>query len=286
MSWLGRRARHARMLYRPGIIVFAIVGMLGVILFGPASHVASEVADRMVSHSAQAPLSQTAAENAQPFGGVAAIGALFSETSGKLGKHFCTASVINSPHGDLAITAAHCVSGTIAPGTVAFVPGYASGATPYGVWQVTRVYTNAAWQASQDPDDDIAFIQLAKATDGVPIENVTGAEQLGTGWPAHTLVQVIGYPDTGSQPVWCANWTQSFSSTQLEFDCGGYTTGTSGGPFLANVSGPASGGVAGQGTVIGIIGGYQQGGDTPSVSYSVAFGDEVAGLLRTAEAGG
>ena len=53
----------------------------------------------------------------------------------------------------------------------------------------------------------------------------------------------------------------------MEFDCGGYTNGTSGGPFLANVH-PATG----LGTVIGVIGGYEQGGDTPSVSYSARFG--------------
>jgi hypothetical protein len=75
------------------------------------------------------------------------------------------------------------------------------------------------------------------------------------------------------------NWTKLFSPTQLEFDCGGYTDGTSGGPFLANVSASS-----GQGTVIGVIGGYEQGGDLPQVSYSVAFGAAVAVLYQTAKA--
>jgi hypothetical protein len=75
------------------------------------------------------------------------------------------------------------------------------------------------------------------------------------------------------------NWTKLFSPTQLEFDCGGYTDGTSGGPFLADV--PAS---SGQGTVIGVIGGYEQGGDLPQVSYSVAFGAAVAVLYQAAKA--
>jgi hypothetical protein len=34
--------------------------------------------------------------------------------------------------------------------------------------------------------------------------------------------------------------------------------------------------------VIGVIGGYQQGGDTPSVSYSARFGALVADLYKTA----
>jgi hypothetical protein len=115
----------------------------------------------------------------------------------------------------------------------------------------------------------------------VPIEDVAGAERLGTGSPGHTYVQVIGYPDSGDKPVWCAGWAESYSATQQEFDCGDYTTGTSGGPFLAGVSR-----VTGEGTIIGVIGGYQQGGLTASVSYSIAFGPEVSALYRTASAGG
>ena len=97
--------------------------------------------------------------NGQPFDGIATVGALFGESSGKLSSHFCTASVVDSPHGDLAITAAHCVTGTSRQ--MVFVPGYANGTEPYGVWQVTRVYTDAAWQSAQDPDDDVAFLQLS-----------------------------------------------------------------------------------------------------------------------------
>jgi len=110
---------------------------------------------------------------------------------------------------------------------------------------------------------------------------VTGAEHVATDAAADAggLVRVIGYPDTADQPVSCVNWTKLFSPTQLEFDCGGYTDGTSGGPFLANA--PAS---SGQGTVIGVIGGYEQGGDLPQVSYSVAFGAAVAVLYQTAKA--
>jgi V8-like Glu-specific endopeptidase len=220
-----------------------------------------------------------APHSGQTFGGVAAVGALFSENSGRLGTHFCTATVVHSPHGDLAVTAAHCLSGTSGP--IAFVPGYANGQQPFGIWQVNRVYIDDAWQSAQDPDHDVAFLRVSPASDGTRLEDVTGAEQLGTGWAAPALVQVIGYPDSADQPVLCANWTKSFSPTQLEFDCDGYTTGTSGGPFLAGLSG-----TSGQGTIIGVIGGYQQGGDTPEVSYSVAFGTAVTVLFETAEAGG
>ena len=38
--------------------------------------------------------------------------------------------------------------------------------------------------------------------------------------------------------------------------------------------------------MIGVIGGYEQGGDTPQVSYSAVFGSNVAALYHKAEAGG
>ena len=220
-----------------------------------------------------------AAGSAQSFGGVAAVGALFSESNGKLGSHFCTASVVDSAAGDLAVTAAHCVYGKT--GTLVFVPGYADGKTPYGVWPVTKVYTDSAWDGSQDPDHDVAFLRLSDAPDGAPIEDITGAETLVADAPAGQAVRVIGYPDGAAEPVWCSGPVKGFSATQFEFDCGGYTTGTSGGPFLTGVD-PATG----QGTVIGVIGGYQEGGNTPQVSYAAVFGTAVSQLYATAQAGG
>jgi V8-like Glu-specific endopeptidase len=187
--------------------------------------------------------------------------------------------VVGSPHGDLVITAAHCASGSAAD--LVFVPGYHGGAAPYGIWTVTKVYADKAWTSSADPDDDVAFLKVGQQGSIVPIEDVTGAERLETGTPAHQLVEVIGYPNGTNLPIACRNWTREPMSDQLEFDCGGYTDGTSGGPFLASVN-P----LTGQGAVIGVIGGYEQGGDTPQVSYSAMFGKNVAALYRTAVAGG
>jgi hypothetical protein len=222
----------------------------------------------------------------QQFSGVAAVGALFQagaaagSTAGlnTAGRHFCTASVVNSPGGDLAVTAAHCVAGENRP--LVFVPGYHARLAPYGAWLVTRVFTDPAWSASENPDDDVAFLQLAPAS-GVPVEDVTGAEQLVADGSASHVVRVIGYPSGADDPVWCVNRTHAVSPTQQEFDCGGYPDGTSGGPFLADVD-PLSG----QGSVVGVIGGYQQGGDTDAVSYSIVFGPNVASLYRLASAAG
>jgi V8-like Glu-specific endopeptidase len=217
----------------------------------------------------------------QPFAGTPAVGALFSMAGGKLRQHFCSASVVNSPHGDLVITAAHCATGGVS-GTLAFVPGYDNGKAPYGVWTVTRVYVDKAWSSAAGQDDDVAFLRVGQSQSDVPVEDVTGAEQLGSGTPsARQSVEVIGYPNAAGQPIACENRARKPMKNQLEFDCGGYTDGTSGGPFLVQVSQ-----TTGQGTVIGVIGGYQQGGDTPDVSYSAVFGANVAALYRAAVAGG
>jgi V8-like Glu-specific endopeptidase len=268
MRWMARRARSTSRRAR----VLTILTVL-------ATAVACCAALLIPSNVGAATVTQAAGGTTSNQDGVPVVGALFTSSDGKLGAHFCTASVVHSAHGDLAVTAAHCVAGV--QGQIVFVPGYANGKEPYGVWPVTAVYSDQAWQSSQDPDDDVAFLRLADASGGVPVEDVTGAERLGTSWPEPALVRVIGYPDAADQPLSCTNWTKSFSATQLEFDCDGYTDGTSGGPFLANASG-----ASGPGTVIGVIGGYEQGGDTPDVSYAAAFGPAVAALYQRAQAGG
>jgi V8-like Glu-specific endopeptidase len=205
-----------------------------------------------------------------------AVGALFTTNTGRPGSHYCTASVVDSPAGNLVITAAHCLSSS---GRYAFVPGYHHGRAPYGSWKVTRVFVDPAWAASADPNDDVAFLVVEQGRRGRRIQNLTGAERLGTGWPAVQVVQVVGYPEGQSWPIACQGISRAFGPNQMEFDCGGFTNGTSGGPFLTRVS-P----VNGLGVVIGVIGGYEQGGDTPAVSYSPRFGRAVAALYQVAVA--
>lgn len=228
----------------------------------------------------------TNSPSGQAFKGIATVGALFpagtvigGSASGQGTGHFCTATVVQSPGADLAVTAAHCLAGQSAG--LVFVPGYHDGQAPYGSWVVEQIFTDAEWQSSTDPDDDVAFLQLAPATSGTRVADVTGAELLTTSTSAPKLVQVIGYPEDTDEPVTCMNWTRTFSSTQLEFDCGGYPDGTSGGPFLADADSSS-----GTPTVIGVIGGYEQGGNTDAVSYAAVFGPRVAALYQEAIAAG
>ncbi len=274
MRWMARRARR---MSRRARVLTLLVALAAAVAYGRALLVPASAADTHVTAASPAPSAPPAiSSSGQPFGGVAAVGALFTASGSQLGSHFCTASVVHSTHGDLAVTAAHCLDSTQGQ-QVVFLPGYVNGKKPYGVWGVTAVYTNHAWQSSQDPDDDVAFLRLSDVN-GVPIEHVTGAERIGTDSAKRALVRVIGYPVGTEQPIACVNWAQRYSATQLEFDCDGYTDGTSGAPFL--VASNASG----QATILGVVGGYEQGGDTADVSYASAFSTAVTALYRQAEA--
>jgi V8-like Glu-specific endopeptidase len=259
----------------------AIVGALSagvVVTVTPANGAATDIVSHVAGAVRDLAASKSVAANGESFDGTPAVGALLTSKDGKLGSHFCTASVVNSPAGDLAITAAHCM--TNVSGAVVFIPGYNAGKAPYGIWQVTKVYVDQAWSSSQSQDDDVAFIKVSQPKSSTPVEDVTGAETLATKTQVRQLVEVIGYPDGESQPISCENWTSQPMTDQLQFDCGGYTDGTSGGPFLADVN-PATG----QGKVIGIIGGLDQGGYTPQVSYSIEFEQNVIDLYKRATAG-
>jgi V8-like Glu-specific endopeptidase len=240
-----------------------------------ASLTATAIGAYVVAPAAMAS-GQPDAMGGMPIDGRAAVGALFTSSSGRLGSHFCTASVVSSPAGNLLITAAHCLQGrSLSPaGSIVFAPGYHDGRFPRGVWMVTTEYVDAAWSKNQNPDDDVAFLVVGRK--GTHIQRHTGAETLKIGEPAQT-VQVIGYPDQTNEPLACTALAYYFSPREMVFNCDNFTDGTSGGPFLADVN-PRTG----EGSVIGVIGGYENGGDTPDVSYSPRFFSVILALYKTA----
>jgi V8-like Glu-specific endopeptidase len=269
----GARGRRARVCGRICLVLAMAAGLTLAAVGLIATPIDQDLNTSAAGAQSLAPTLQT---QAVAFAGTPAAGALFTVTSGGgLGRHFCSASVVDSPARDLVITAAHCVGGGRS-GQIAFVPGYDNGRMPYGIWPVTRVVVDQSWISSANPNADVAFLTVT-GPGGARIQNITGGERLGIGQAAGQYVRVIGYPQAANVPIRCGNVVRSFSPTQLVFDCGGYTDGTSGGPLLEDVN-PTSG----LGTVIGVIGGYQQGGDTPSVSYAARFGALVADLYRTA----
>jgi V8-like Glu-specific endopeptidase len=220
----------------------------------------------------QAAVGSSPASNPGDLPAVAALGALFSD-----GVHFCSGSVVHSPAGDLVLTAAHCVHDGAGGGyrtDLAFVPGYHDGAGPYGVWTVDHITVPSGWTTASDPDLDVAFVTVRQAGNPMSIESLTGANQVGFLRGFINEVTLAGYPDTADAVVTCQNTTSRQDTYQLRVGCAGFPAGTSGAPWVVNVD-PASK----LGTVVGVIGGYEEGGDS-DVCYSSYFDDDIESLYK------
>ncbi len=210
------------------------------------------------------------------FGGTPTVGALFESATS--GKHFCTASVVASPGGDVLMTAAHCIQGS-AKG-VSFAPGFHDGTAPFGRWTVTGAYFDPAWIAEGNPTRDFAFLTVApRKINGMPteVQTVTGANVLGTKPSSGESVTVPAYPDGQAKvPITCTAKVY-FDGIYPAFNCNPYIGGTSGSPWLA----ATSKGVM----VVGLIAGLHQGGCYTYTSYSPPLGSAARATYDRAVAG-
>ncbi len=160
---------------------------------------------------------------------------------------------------------------------IEYVPGYHDGKQPYGVWPVETITVASGWKLSHDPDLDFAFLTLASAG-GRQIQARTGGLTIGfTRWYSEKI-EAIGHNDSDAEPVRCATKSFRFRTGQMEFYCHGFWTGTSGGPWIIGYNAKN-----GTGTVFGVIGGYELGGDYEWASYSAYFGSAARTLYQQAE---
>ena len=230
------------------------------------------VAALLTSAAAAGPASGT--PKAHSFDGVPTVGALFDAGSST---HFCTASVIASPQGNLLVTAAHCIEGNARD--LVFVPEYHAGAAPYGRWKVTGAYLNSQWLAGQSPMRDYAFLTVAArrvAGTLTEIQQLTGANTLADGATAREPVTVPAYPDGKTRPITCTSRLY-FDGRYPAFNCSPYPGGTSGAPWLVKT--------AHGDEVVGVIGGLHQGGCQVYTSYSSPLGAQAKRTYDSAVAG-
>jgi V8-like Glu-specific endopeptidase len=206
------------------------------------------------------------------------VGAIFYGSNSS-GGHFCTGSVVNSPDQDVIITAAHCLNdgkGGADKTNVAFVPAYADGDAPFGEWQPAKYVMSSRWVNSADPGFDIAFVVL-KPYQGKNVQQVLGGNNIEFNTGYDHRVRVTGYPGSANAPITCDNTTTKQDPDYLRFACADFYGGTSGSPWLTNYNAATK-----TGTIVGVLGGYEEGGSTPDVSYSDYLGDDIKELYDEA----
>jgi hypothetical protein len=217
---------------------------------------------------------------AASFTGLPQVGSLF-QGAWQSNPHFCTASVVDSPSGDVIATAAHCLSGDAKD--LEFVPMYHEGQAPYGAWDVTGAYVSQRWTGRQDPQADYAFLTVGPQDAGGKertVQSVVGGDSLVTGRALPQQTVVVGYPaGRGGQPVICLNQAVALRGYP-SFRCGGFVGGTSGGPWLAGYNARTGGG-----DLYGVTGGRRQGGCVSWVSFTANFGDDTMAVYERAATG-
>lgn len=186
--------------------------------------------------------------------------------------HTCSGAVLDSPAGNLVLTAAHC----LAQGYDAyFVPGFKEKAQPQDFWRIDAVYLDPRWITKQDPLADFAVLRVSRDGGGSVETQAGGGFALGVAPKAGTDVTVTGYAfGEGGDPIGCGTHTAGDTRGYPSLPCRGMVDGTSGAPWVADSM------------VAGLVGGLEGGGCLEDVSYSPPFDGALTALLHRAEAGG
>ncbi|GAA2209085.1 peptidase [Nonomuraea monospora] len=121
--------------------------------------------------------------------------------------HWCTGTSVQSQYRNVVATAAHCVFDTETPGSRlgkwVFVPGYADGAAPSGLYVGKQVFGHYDFDVYGDYDRDYAFVNVyggvvSSATGELAnfgrLGDNVGGQGLAWNQPLGSTVEVFGYP--------------------------------------------------------------------------------------------
>lgn len=244
----------------------------------------------------QAGLKQSARQAsgaAATFGGIKTVGIIAAAPEPgqrPRARGICSASSVRVGVHTVVMTAAHCIQGSYTRRMVYIPQPQRDGDylnAPFGVFPVSvKAGRNRLWSLRQvDSDrstwqDDVAFVQVDNNSSGRSLASI-GANRLDLNSSLRqTNVSLIGYPYAVAPARRCDTMTTPSTFRPIaprpdtayrndvyrKIDCVGYPGGTSGSPFIVDLSY-----VTGQGVVVGLIGGPVGGGDTADVSYSSDF---------------
>ncbi|MCW2980717.1 MAG: hypothetical protein JWO14_2444, partial [Solirubrobacterales bacterium] len=202
----------------------------------------------------------------------------------------CSGSVIDSPAGDVVLTAGHCVidpeTGAIAE-SVIFDPGYRETVKPYGDFAASSFVTTPEWSSTAGTPDpyeagDLALLVLAPNTKtGESVEATVGALRVTFEQPREQTYTQWGYP--GESPYngeILYSHTTPYAGVDPAYPAAvrpikiasDFTAGASGGPWTV---GPAR-----APTVLSLTDYYYEG--DPRHLYGAYFGSAARKVYETA----
>jgi len=224
-------------------------------------------------------------------------GGLLTRTTGKVfftladTDYVCSGSAVTSADRSTVLTAGHCVydpQDRVWARNWMFVPGYASGTAPYGLFVADHLATTTGWRATGDFDDDVALVDVGPRGDGRLLTDAVGSQRIGFDVPRGRPAVAVGYPAEapwdGETLIGCSGPLRqdrradpSFTPTTDQGMACTMTGGSSGGPWLTDVDLRS-----GRGTVTSVTSfGYT---DQPGVLWGPYLGsvaramyDQVAG---------
>ncbi|GLW53088.1 hypothetical protein [Kitasatospora phosalacinea] len=150
--------------------------------------------------------------------------------------------------------------------------------TPAGLWPLDAVTVDPSRRRSGNQDLDAAFATV-RPQDGQQVQEVPGGNRLGTDRGHRLEAKVTGHPSSADRPITCTTTTAAEQSpTQLRIDRPGYTNGS---PWVTDLA-PRTRTRTRTRTVVGVVGGHREGGDTADTSCSSCFGEQVRALHQQA----
>jgi V8-like Glu-specific endopeptidase len=198
------------------------------------------------------------------------------------GNYACSGTAVDAPNRSTVITAGHCVDLSGAWNTnFAFVPGYKSGSSPYGVWAASDESAPSGWTQSGSFRYDVGAAVMALNSNGQALEDVVGARGILFNQPISGAVRSYGYPAqapfNGSK-LWACDSTLGYTDPAFP-----------GSPPTLGIGCDMTGGSSGGGWVItdGSGNGYVNGVNSykyssqPNVMYGPYFGDAAQSLYTS-----